>query len=315
MYGDINPQTPRTRRPPKLNDRDKRYLARLSDAHPRATARELLHESRLDVGVSTLGHNLRSLQRRIFLAQRKPWIGPHNRRQIKRWCRLRRKWKISVWRTLCYTDEVYLQIATGMGYRRKVRRLPGPNAAYDLKNVQPTFVGESIAVGFWAGFTYGFHTPLVPMGKQTEDERKSDRDRQGFNWHQYVHEILIPHLWPLYKKAGGAEAGVQTIEDGASYHTSIYTEKYRKRLGIERIEGPSYSPYFNPIDNVWLLFKTNYWKAVWERRRIPRSEKELIGLAQKVWEVLPCERLYGFIDSMPRRVANCLKPGGVPTHW
>ena len=148
-----------------------------------------------------------------------------------------------------------------------MRRLPGPNAAYDLKNLQPTFVGESIVVGFWAGFTYGFRAPLVPM-------RKSDRDRLGFNSHQYVHEILIPHLRPLYKKAG-----VQTIDNGASYHSSIYTEKYRKRLGIEWMDWPSYSPDFNPIENVWLLFKTNYRKAVWERRRIPRSEKELIGLA------------------------------------
>jgi len=45
MYDDINPQTPRTGRPPGLNGRGKRYLARLSDAHPRATGRELLHES------------------------------------------------------------------------------------------------------------------------------------------------------------------------------------------------------------------------------------------------------------------------------
>jgi len=112
MYGDINPQTPRSGRPPKLNDRDKRYLARLSDAHPRATARVLLHESSLVVGVSTLSHYLHSLQWRVFLARCKPWIGPHNRRQRKRWGRLRRKWKISVWRKHCYTDEVYVQIAT-----------------------------------------------------------------------------------------------------------------------------------------------------------------------------------------------------------
>jgi len=176
MYGDINPQTPCTGRPPKFNDCDKRYLARLSDAHPRATARELLHESRLDVGVSTLGHYSSSLQRRVFLARRKPWIGPHNRRQRKKSCRLRRKWKISVWRKHCYTNEVYPQIATGTGYKREVRQLPGPNATYDLKNLQPTFVGESIAVGFLAGFTYGFHTPLVPMRKRTKNERKSDRD-------------------------------------------------------------------------------------------------------------------------------------------
>jgi len=122
MYGDINPQTPRTGRPPRLSDRDKKYLAWLSDVHPRATAIQLLHESRLDVGVSTLGHYkyLRTLQWRVFLARHKPWIGPHNRRQRKRWCRLQRKWKISVWRKHCYTDEGYLQIATGTGYRRKV---------------------------------------------------------------------------------------------------------------------------------------------------------------------------------------------------
>jgi len=142
--------------------------------------------------------------------------------------------------------------------------------------------GEGIAIGFLDGFTYDFHTPLVHMRKQTKDERKSNRDRLGFNSYQYVHEILIPHLRPLYKKAGGAqargaeaggaeaggaeaggaEASVQTVEDGASYHTSIYREKYRKRLGIERMDRPSYSPDFNLIENVWLLFKTNYRKAV-----------------------------------------------------
>ena len=145
-----------------------------------------------------------------------------------------------------------------------MRQLSGPNATYDLKNLQPTFVGESIAVGFLAasGFTYGFHTLLVPMRKRTKDERKSNRYRLGFNSHQYVHEILIPHLRPLYKKADRAEARVQTIEDGASYHTSIYTEKYRKCLGIERMDWPSYSPDINLIENVWLLFKTNYRKEV-----------------------------------------------------
>jgi len=120
------------------------------------------------------------------------------------------------------------------------------------------------------------------MRKRTQDERKSDRDWLGFNSHQYVHEILIRHLRPLYKKASGAEAGVQNIEDGASYRTSIYTEKYRQCLGIERMDWLSASPDFNPIENIWLLYNTNYMKAVWERRRIYSSEKELIGLAHKV---------------------------------
>jgi hypothetical protein len=74
-------------------------------------------------------------------------------------------------------------------------------------------------------------------------------------------------------------------------------------------------PNLNPIENVWALFKTNYRKAVWKRQKIPRNEKELIELAQEVWEALPWGRIYSFIDSMPIRVANCLKRGGGLTHW
>jgi len=81
------------------------------------------------------------------------------------------------------------------------------------------------------------------------------------------------------------------------------------------MDWPSYSPDFNPIENVWLLLKTNYRKAVWERRRIPHGEKELIGLAQNVLEALLWERIYGFIDSMSRSVADCLERGGAPTRW
>ena len=35
-----------------------------------------------------------------------------------------------------------------------------------------------------------------------------------------------------------------------------------KYLDIERMDRPSYSPHCNPVENVWLLFKTNHRKAL-----------------------------------------------------
>lgn len=159
-----------------------------------------------------------------------------------------------------------------------MRQLLKPNAIHDLKNLQPTFIKESITVSFWAGFTYGCHTPVVPMRKRTEAHRNSDRDPLGFISHQYVRQKLIPHVCPLCKKAGGAEAGVQTIEDSAIYPTSTYSEIYRKHCGLEWMDWPSHLPDFNRIENVSLLFTTDYRKAVWEKQRIPHSTKELIRL-------------------------------------
>ena len=84
-------------------------------------------------------------------------------------------------------------------------------------------------------------------------ERTSKTDRGGLNSVQYVNEILVPHLMPLYESMGGLENGAQTIEDGASYHTSRYTRRFRYLHGIKRIDWPPHSPDMNPIENVWAI--------------------------------------------------------------
>ncbi|RPB05411.1 hypothetical protein L873DRAFT_1898567 [Choiromyces venosus 120613-1] len=143
----------------------------------------------------------------VFLVYCKPWLGRESRKRRKRWCRERRRWRKETFQKVVYTDEVQLQVGSGTGWRRKVGRKPGPQFAYKAQNFQPTFIGELLSVGFWAAFSYGNHTPLIPLCKWTENERKSEKDQLGFNSNQYVHEILVPHLLPFYVKCEGLGGG------------------------------------------------------------------------------------------------------------
>lgn len=160
-----------------------------------------------------------------------------------------------------------------MGNRCKVWQLPASNAVYDLKNIWPPFVGESIAVGFCACFSYTLLTALVPIWKSTEDERKSDRYQLGFNAHKYVHQILIPHLEPLELQAGAGEAGVQNIDDCPCSHTLIDTKEYRKYLDIDRMDWPFYSPDFNQINHGSLYSKQTTVKQSGRGREFPLKKR------------------------------------------
>lgn len=310
--------TKRQKRPgpkPRLSERSVRYLARLSNKHPRATLEEITNESRLNIRPRTAGKYLRAETLWVRLARRKPWLNVISRRRRKIWCRERRSWDASIWRKKIYTDEVRLQVGSGTNARRKVRRPQGSDAAMDPRFLQPTFVGKIFGVWFWAAITYGAHTPLVVMRQRGEDERTSDNDKLGFNSRQYVDEILKPYLKPLFDACGGLENNVETVEDGASYHKSAYTTRARLQLGVKRMAWPAHSPDLNPIENVWALFKASYKKEVWRTKCVPCNEEELIAIAQRVWEGLPWGKVYRYINSMPSRVAACLRRGGGPTRF
>jgi len=102
-----------------------------------------------------------------------------------------------VWRKKIFVDEMKLTIGQGGG--RSLVRLPSGTALED-RYLEPSFPDDKTTVMFAAGFTYGFHTQLIPIGQRTERERESGRDRLGMNSVQYCQdcqEIYTPHFLPL----------------------------------------------------------------------------------------------------------------------
>jgi len=303
---------PRSGQPKKSSDRNKRHLQVLVKRNPHATLREITADSGLNCSIRLVGDRLRSQQWRVRICRRKPWLTPANRLKRKRWARQYASKAVKWWRNKIYTDEVYLSFGS-MPQRPTVRRKLG--AAFEDRNLAPTFKGDFETIQFFAGFSSTGHTQLVPIRQRQEHERESNTDRLGLNSTQYVNEVLVPHVLPLYEAMGGSNAGVHTIEDGASYHTSVYTRRWRLMNEMIRLDWAPHSPDMNPIENVWSIWKAGFRKVMRDPNQWPHGREEVIAVAQRLWEELPWERIYRWIDGMPRRVCTLLRKNGGPTRW
>jgi len=248
----------------------------------------------------------------VRICRKKPWLDAAHRRIRKRWARERRIWDKKRWRKVFYTDEIKLEVGH-TGPQGKVRRPPG--TAFEEKYLEPTFAGEKRRIMFFAAFTYGWHSPLVAIRKRTENECTSKFNKLGFNSVQYVNEVFIPHVLPEYDRRGGMDIGLETVEDGAKYHTSNYTRKFRLMNRVQRMEWPANSPDLNPIENIWSWFKRRFRDQCLDSKRYPNTDQELIDLAQEVWENMPWQRVYKVIDSMPERIVTVIRRHGGATKW
>lgn len=131
-----------------------------------------------------------------------------------------------------FVNEMKLTIGQGGG-RSLVQRLP--ETALEDCYLEPSFPDDKTTVMFAAGFTYGFHTELIPIIQRTERERDSIRDQLGMNSVQCCQEIYTPHFLPLYELLGGADNDIEMVEDNSHVHISHYSRRYRVLQGVVRM--------------------------------------------------------------------------------
>lgn len=167
-----------------------------------------------------------------YIAVRKCFLGPRERRLRRRWLRLTRNVNMDA---VIFTDEA--QVCVGKQGRIYVtckasERLQTDCLAPRIRKAPGVFV--------WAGIWYNGRTPLVKL-----DLSQSDSPKGGFNSKLYKEQVLRPHLGPTFKRLNNnwrGQGGAGVMEDGNSLHFKSICMAEKGRWNMRSIYHPPPTP-------------------------------------------------------------------------
>ena len=96
------------------------------------------------------------------------------------------------------------------------------------------------------------------------------------------------------------------MDNGAGYHTSKTTTKWRQQMGLIRMDWPAQSPDLNPIENLWRIIKI---RVSAHCHRIHSVDK-MKTVIEEEWNRLSEEDFRKCIESMPKRCELVRKAKG-----
>ena len=94
------------------------------------------------------------------------------------------------------------------------------------------------------------------------------------------------------------------MQDNAPAHKSKYAMKWFKDNNIRLLNWPPSSPELNPIENIWDCFDKEL------RRLKPTNIGQLQTMIEDLWRSVTCQQCQKLVDSMPRRVKECVLARG-----
>jgi transposase len=100
------------------------------------------------------------------------------------------------------------------------------------------------------------------------------------------------------------------VQDNDPKHKSKKVEKVLDRLAPDRLrDWPSNSPDFNPIEDIWSELDYELQKTG------PKDIVKLKSALSKAWKNLDQTKVKSSIESLPRRLEECLKVNGERTRY
>ena len=98
--------------------------------------------------------------------------------------------------------------------------------------------------------------------------------------------------------------------DNATPHTANPTVQFAQVQGVDLLFQSANSPNLQPIENIWGLIKGRI-----SRRADIVTTDDLRQVLNDEWARLGPDETARFVESMPRRLTECLEAGGAHTHY
>ena len=195
------------------------------------------------------------------------------------------------WNNWIFSDETRI-CCNGSDRPPLVRRKPG-SSCLNEKFIRPT-TKFPLSIMVWGCISRkGLGSLFIIEGSVTSEV-----------YIKIIDQSLLPTIHKYYN---GEEIVFQ--QDNAPSHTAKKTKEFMQNKGINAITWPSNSPDLNPIENLWSFMKTQI------NKKNPSNKAELIRYAKEVWEnEIPIDCIQTLIDSMPKRMQECIENKGSDTH-
>jgi len=301
----------RSGRPTTITDQKRQIVGDIIDAEPHLALRDITQKANIGLCKSTVDKIISEAGFKLLMPRKKPFWRNGQKEKRKEFARRRRNWR-RAWNWVVFVDEATI-IYDPNPAGRKVRVRPGEEL--EEKNLKPSFKSGRTSIGVYAGIVKGGRTELILVRKRGEEERTGPRDRLGLNSHQYATEIHQPYLIPFIEGLDRPSNDIYLAADNAPWHAGVENRNLQADCGYQKLPWPPNSPDLNPIENTWALLKRALRKRFSRLERRPHSAAELFQAAKEEWDLIPQEKVDGWIERMPERLQAVLDANGSHTKW
>jgi hypothetical protein len=297
-------------RPPILSPKDiervDRFLQDQGWSARSMTWSQIAEELDLDVSGQTLRSHIGSMDYHKCIACAKGWISGNLAPKRKEWAEvmLRKYPEPEQWRRVRFSNEVHWSV----GPEGKVRIIRKPGEHYCADCIQHTFdrsdeKQRNKRQHSWAAVGYNFKSDLTFHTTNNKNGKMS--------LVIYRDQILEPIVKPWLMR--GDDFVLKEDNDsghggGASKRRNI-VQSWKKENNLEHYFNCAHSPDLAPIENCWrppkqFMSRFPHW-----------DEFETRELALEGWQKVSQHFINKQVDTMPRRLQDCIDVEGQLTGW
>lgn len=211
------------------------------------------------------------------------------RDRLKRykWCKERLGWTVSDWSKVIFSDESNFEVLNRKS-RVFVKRFK--HEKYHSRFCLPRLQNGGGSVGIWGCISHkGVGQCSIYTGRINQ-----------FVYKETLENKLLPTARQFFRRGHGWIFQ----QDNASAHTALSVKEWFERQRITVLPWCARSPDLNPIENLWSYIDhrlLNYKVT---------SIEHLKQVLNDEWLKVPIEMVKKMTESMPKRVAACVRAKG-----